>query len=123
MAQVSALSDAFNALLVASLPQGVTFFDTAGVFREIVADPAPLGFTNVTDACFVSAIPSLCPNPDQYLFWDQLHPTAAVHDLLGELFSRCAQTRGGPHSRHCRLAPGRSGEARSGRAGQAAVRH
>jgi hypothetical protein len=26
-------------------------------------------------------IPS-CPNPDEYFFWDQLHPTAVVHRLL-----------------------------------------
>lgn len=26
---------------------------------------------------------TVCANPDQYLFWDSLHPTAAAHRILG----------------------------------------
>jgi hypothetical protein len=38
------------------------------------------GFANVTAACFNGV--TVCANPDQYLFWDTIHPTAHGHSLL-----------------------------------------
>jgi phospholipase/lecithinase/hemolysin len=29
---------------------------------------------------------SACPNPNQYLFWDSVHPTAAADQIIGNLF-------------------------------------
>ncbi|MDE2000230.1 MAG: PEP-CTERM sorting domain-containing protein [Burkholderiales bacterium] len=32
-------------------------------------------------------MPSVCANPDNYLFWDGVHPTAAAHQVLGQAFA------------------------------------
>ncbi|MBP7484430.1 MAG: PEP-CTERM sorting domain-containing protein [Aquabacterium sp.] len=32
-------------------------------------------------------MPSICANPDNYLFWDGVHPTAAAHQVLGNAFA------------------------------------
>lgn len=66
--------------------------DVASLFGDAIAHPAEFGLTNVT----ASAAPGLeagdgsydtgqiVPNPHQYLFWDDLHPTAVGHALLAE---------------------------------------
>ena len=55
---------------------------------SIVADPAAAGLTNVTDPCLTGAVNfsggTPCATPDQYLFWDGSHPTAAGHELLAD---------------------------------------
>lgn len=65
--------------------------DTAALFNSLVDNAVELGFTNLTD----SAAPSLeagdngyntnliATNIDEYLFFDGVHPTARVHELLG----------------------------------------
>ena len=27
----------------------------------------------------------VCPNPNEYLFWDNIHPTTRSHQLIGQL--------------------------------------
>jgi cholinesterase len=83
--QASAITNAFNNALAANLPAGVLFYDTAGLVRSIVANPAAYGLTNVTDPCFNGT--SVCSHPDQYLFYDDFHPTTAVHAIIGEAFA------------------------------------
>jgi phospholipase/lecithinase/hemolysin len=39
------------------------------------------GYSNVTDACVTST--TLCADPNSYIYWDYIHPTAAVHSVLG----------------------------------------
>ena len=97
--RAATLTDAFNAALDAALddveatrPGLVTFrLDVAGLFDAIRAEPLSFGFTNVADP----AAPGLSPgdgsydtsriaaDPDTYAFWDDFHPTAATHEVLG----------------------------------------
>jgi len=48
--------------------------------QSIVTMPTPFGFTNVTDPCLVGT--TVCSDPDSYLFWDDLHPTARAHQFI-----------------------------------------
>jgi len=82
-------SQAFDLALQASLPKGVTYFDTFGFMHQVVANPAAYGFTDVTDPCLLVLTPC-SPNvqiQNQYLFWDDLHPTTAADKILGQEFT------------------------------------
>jgi phospholipase/lecithinase/hemolysin len=83
----SLLSSAFDG--VRSTLQEVTIFefDYFSFFEKVTANPAEFGFSNVLDpACrnCVSANRTVVPNPDEYFFWDDVHPTAAAHRLIGD---------------------------------------
>lgn len=60
----------------------LTYFDTKTVLEEGMAMAVSNGFTNLTDACYDGT--TVCTNPDNYLFWDDLHITTKVHDYLGK---------------------------------------
>jgi phospholipase/lecithinase/hemolysin len=84
-AGLHALSAGFNSALsadlslLASLP-GVHIhtLDTFGLFQQIQANPAQFNLSNVTNEGILSGNPS-APG---YLFWDDVHPTAAGQQLL-----------------------------------------
>ena len=80
----TAFTDQFNAALQASLPAGTTYFDVNALLNQIVANPGAYGFTNVTDPCFNGT--TVCANPDQYLYWDDIHPTTAADAILAANF-------------------------------------
>ncbi len=71
---------------------GLHFLDTYSWLDTAVTDPTAVGLplgTNVTDPCYPGPYtggvpPAVCQNPGSYIFWDQLHPTAAVHELFAE---------------------------------------
>ncbi|MEH1888786.1 MAG: SGNH/GDSL hydrolase family protein [Nostoc sp.] len=65
------------------------------LFDRIIAAPEEFGFTNVTNSCIsedLSVVPIkdvptqqvLC-NPEQFLFWDEVHPTTTTHKLIEKL--------------------------------------
>jgi outer membrane lipase/esterase len=78
------------ATLAASLHGGLHFLDTYSWLDEAVAHPTVVGLpvgANVADACYTGPYTgggSACGDPNSYIFWDQLHPTAAVHELLAK---------------------------------------
>jgi phospholipase/lecithinase/hemolysin len=84
-ASATAFSFAFDQALQANLPKGATYFDTFGFMHLVVSNPGAFGFTDVTDPCLVGLTP--CSNPNQYLFWDDLHPTTAADQILAAEFA------------------------------------
>ena len=69
---------------------GLTVFDVPifNALQTIMSNLARFGFANVTSPCISGNFESpgsVCADPNQYLFWDQEHPTAAGHALTADL--------------------------------------
>lgn len=67
----------------------ITEFDLFKFFNKLVENADEYGFTNSTEACFSSVSfrfntgCELGANFDQYIFFDEIHPTARVHAIVG----------------------------------------
>ena len=99
-AQYNARSTQFNAGLDAAL-DGLAAgnlelmfyrFDVVALFADAITDPAAFGLSNVMDAAAPGLEPGdssyntsqIAANANEYLFWDEVHPTGTVHALLAE---------------------------------------
>jgi cholinesterase len=61
--------------------------DVFALSRDVAFNPAEFGLTNSATPCLIfgtSLPPTQCTNPDEYVFWDALHFTTAVHRILGD---------------------------------------
>ncbi|WP_164928642.1 SGNH/GDSL hydrolase family protein [Gloeobacter violaceus] len=56
--------------------------DAYALVLALIDNPARFGLTNVTEPCLTET--AVCPDPEQYLFWDEVHPTAAVGRILAD---------------------------------------
>ena len=89
-------ADLPGALVIAPLEgDGLKVFtlDTYDLLDTIKADPSKFGFDNVSDPCWTGTFTdpnsgTLCApdasDQDKFLFWDEIHPTAAGHLLAAE---------------------------------------
>lgn len=86
------LSVAFNDMLAAKLSglegplAGETLyrFDVFTLMNQAVANPGDVGLTEVEVPCITpgTRVGAVCNRPDDYLFWDAIHPTRAGHGIL-----------------------------------------
>lgn len=80
------LSQAISTLDTQLADLDLTPWDVFSDFNGILQNPTNYGFTNVTVGAFSGAGPypgMVVANPDQHVFWDDTHPTAPGHELLG----------------------------------------
>ncbi len=104
---VQASLDAYDAQLPALVAQvdsqypqaRVTLFDTRGVFDTVLHDPQAYGFVNASQSCLrdpsgtysqTESMRAGC-NGYNYVFWDNLHPTTAVDQIIGQSFAAFAR--------------------------------
>ncbi|MEO8225715.1 MAG: SGNH/GDSL hydrolase family protein, partial [Gammaproteobacteria bacterium] len=94
VAGATALSNLFNSQLGAALPGlasglgiNIISLNVFGFLNDAIANAPGNGFTNTTGRCYngpnSGGPPAPCANPNEYIFWDGIHPTAAAHALLG----------------------------------------
>jgi phospholipase/lecithinase/hemolysin len=72
--------------LQASLGIKIHQLDVYGLVDQVIANPGRFGITDVIDQAKSGdeGDPGVVvPNPDQYLFWDNIHPTETFEQLLG----------------------------------------
>jgi len=97
---LSLITQSHNGLLaftLSSLSQNIpsieiTSLDIFSLFADARNRLIEYEFTNVDQACLSTiqdGIPvqpiQVCPNPNEYLFWDNIHPTTRSHQLIGQL--------------------------------------
>lgn len=87
------LADSYNTALqgllnglVAATGMEIRRLDVFALLDEVVAAPGVFGLSNVEQTCIVpgTTVHPYCADPDQYLFWDGIHPTRAGHGILAE---------------------------------------
>jgi phospholipase/lecithinase/hemolysin len=71
--------------------------DVEQLFEQAVE--GQFAFTNVKSPCFNRTTQQVCANPDQYLFWDALHPTTAAHRIVADLAAEKLQAESNPSRR------------------------
>jgi outer membrane lipase/esterase len=77
-----------NAAIQAVLPPGALYFDTIALTDAVAANPADFGLPagiNLTNACLTSGTPNPSgpPTCTDYAFFDSVHPTTQVLQILG----------------------------------------
>ncbi len=84
------LTQMFNGALSGVLNQfsglpGITIrrLNAFALLNGIVTDPSAYDLSNATAACITPNVaPFFCQQPDEYLFWDGIHPTKAAHAIV-----------------------------------------
>jgi len=91
----------FSGILVASLNDGlakalsdlrvypgleIRSLDLYSILNSVVDSPQDFGISNAESACLMFYVKSgaKCSNPENYVFWDGIHPTAVIHKLIGD---------------------------------------
>jgi len=78
--------DAVVAGLEADPQIEVTAVDVFSFISGVAMQPAMFGLTNVNEKCVMPDVaPYVCKSPRDYLFWDGIHPTRAVHRILASV--------------------------------------
>jgi phospholipase/lecithinase/hemolysin len=88
----AALSTMLNGLATNNPSATFYQFDVTALFNRTLANPQAFGLTNVTSSAAPGLSPGdtsyntslIVPNPNQYMFWDDLHPTQTVHAILAQ---------------------------------------
>ena len=88
----SVIASTRSALASSGITIQVYTFDVWLDLIRVLGQPAKYGFINVTDP----AQGNSSVNPDQYLFWDDIHPTTAGHHQLASEANRLLSGEIGP---------------------------
>ncbi|NEP72703.1 MULTISPECIES: SGNH/GDSL hydrolase family protein [unclassified Okeania] len=72
-------------MLTEELGAEIVLYDHIAISDQIRSKPDQYTLTNLNYPCQpTSPIEPACSLPDEYYFWDEIHPTARVHQIIGE---------------------------------------
>ena len=75
----------------------VALYDHVAISKKIRSTPAAYGLTNINDACELLYSPIEfqpgCLAPDNYYYYDEIHPTRRVHRIIGEDMANFLETQ------------------------------
>ncbi|MBC1238319.1 SGNH/GDSL hydrolase family protein [Nostoc sp. 2RC] len=81
----------------------IIFLDVNSLFNQLLANPQQYGFTNTIDSCLGNSvlitIPASYPSlncktdPNNFLFWDSIHPTTAGHKVIAKYAASVLKTQ------------------------------
>jgi phospholipase/lecithinase/hemolysin/regulation of enolase protein 1 (concanavalin A-like superfamily) len=74
------MQDAITSLHTAYPNIVIVPVDVYSLYKQVIEVPAEYGLTNATSQSQGYAV-----NPDQYLYWDYLHPTTRMHQIIANL--------------------------------------
>ena len=94
----TSLATTLNTLGSTTANLNIRLVDVNFLLNDAISHPSQYGFTNVTDACIntLSCVTGGRTVQDQYLFWDDKHPTTATHKRIEELAYRQLQSEPEP---------------------------
>ncbi|MFN4297137.1 MAG: autotransporter domain-containing protein [Brevundimonas sp.] len=86
-------SNTFNAALAQGLRTVAAANPNANIIQVdlftatefFAANPGLFGISNATDPCFDETAMTLCANPEEYFYFDGVHPTSSGHRALANL--------------------------------------
>ncbi|WP_332655075.1 autotransporter domain-containing protein [Brevundimonas sp.] len=79
----SALLSGLFGVAAANPNSNIILMDLYKISDPLAGNPGAFGLTNASTACFNGV--TVCADPDSYLYWDSVHPTAAGHRLIAQL--------------------------------------
>ncbi|HYX13203.1 MAG TPA: SGNH/GDSL hydrolase family protein [Nostoc sp.] len=91
------LSQQHSDVEIVQLDANALYRDAMSATGYANANPAAFNFTNVSSPCLSGS--GTCGKPDQFLFWDGIHPTSAAHRIIGETAFSTIQEAGMINSR------------------------
>ncbi len=81
----SALETTLNTLETSLPGVNIILSNLFPISETVAQNPAAFGFSNVTDP-FLSPS-NLLTDPNQFFFWDRVHPTTKGHDVFANVFT------------------------------------
>jgi len=81
------LASAINNLRTSNPDLNIYSVDINTLFNTVRATPAKFGFKDVTNFCVTgnfAQVTNVCDNPDDFLFFDDIHPSSRAHNLIAQ---------------------------------------
>lgn len=85
-----AMNDGYQSVIRAYSDR-ILVVDIFSFMRKVAANAEDYELTNVTEAC-LNQPGGFCGNPDEFLFWDEVHPTTRGHEILAQVYKRCVRS-------------------------------
>jgi phospholipase/lecithinase/hemolysin len=75
----------------------VALYDHVVISTRIRSNPVAYGFTNINDACRLlyttAGLEPGCSTPDNYYYYDEIHPSRRVYQIIGEDMANFLETQ------------------------------